>query len=224
MPGGGGPDISATTTNADDPVAKLSAENTPGGEILSIPHPDFAGSTVRIWFSGSTRDHERLCTESQVTPTGGRTAFCQPMDPWKEKQFARYAGGTDTVMPAPQERIAYGAARPEVAAVTATTDDGQSFPGTLHREGGRPWPIWTVPFPGGAPVTAIVFTDEAGQVSATGSPGRSRGTATATGLRSGTGIQFSGGVSAHLHAENCLVFWYRGEQAGTDFGDAGVRV
>ncbi|MEV6860319.1 hypothetical protein AB0M44_04835 [Streptosporangium subroseum] len=222
MPGGGGPDISASPTKVDDPIAELSAENPPVGEILSIPRPDFAGSTINIWFSGSTRDHERLCTESQVTPTGGRAAFCQSMDPWKEKQFARYAGGTDTAMPAPQERLAYGAARPEVAAVTATTDDGQSFPGALHREGGRPWPIWTVPFPGDAPVTAFVFTDEAGRVLQR-LPRTIPWDCDGDRAPVGTGIQLPGGVSAHLHAENCLVFWHHGEQAGTDFGGVAAR-
>ncbi|MDP9866768.1 MULTISPECIES: hypothetical protein [Streptosporangium] len=201
---------------------KALRDHPPIGEVLTIPHPDFPDVPIRVWYSrGAQAGPLRFCGAQQITDTGGTMAGCTPVEQWDGEEAGRVGGRTGGI-PFPAEVVVFGAAKESVHAVRATVG-GRSFPGTVIRGRGMPLPVWTVRFPGDSlgtpPAVSYAFADGRGKplqrLDDVLTPACHKDREPA-----GTGVPLPGGVSAHLHAGNCLVFWHDGGQAGLSGGDS----
>ncbi|MFD8561415.1 hypothetical protein ACFV1N_29375 [Streptosporangium canum] len=221
--GEGGDTTAASVSAAGQSFEKELRDYPPIGEVLAIPHPDFPGVPIRAWYSrGKEAGPLRFCGARQVTDAGGTVAACTPVEQWDGEEAGRIGGTTGSV-PFPREVVVFGAAKESVHAVEAAVGGDRSFPGTVIRGRGMPLPVWAVRFPGDSlgtpPAVSYVFADERGKplqrLDDVITPACHRDRAPA-----GAGVPLPGGISAHLHAGNCLVFWRDGLQAGLAGGDS----
>ncbi|GIH90827.1 hypothetical protein ACFFMN_26275 [Planobispora siamensis] len=196
-------------------VEKSLRENPPVGEVVTVPHPSFPEDPIHVWYSRAGDGQLRICSARKVTPADD-SASCGLVEPLDKEEAGRVAGVTGR-FPLPAEMVAYGMAEDSVHSVRVTFRDGRSFPGEVIRGRGLPAPVWTARFPGdlpdGVPVVDYEFADERGRrlqrLGDVLSPPCHRDK-----TPDGAGIPLPAGVTAHLHADNCLVFWYDGMAVG----------
>ncbi|MEU4544565.1 hypothetical protein [Nonomuraea dietziae] len=114
---------------------------TPVGQAVVIDNPA-ENRPMRLWFA---RNHEGalvFCRDIQYAGGAG-TSGCG-------NDLARHAGeaawreGSTESVPPREKVLAYGAARANVAKVTAVTKDGKRLDGALYRPSGAPLQAWTV--------------------------------------------------------------------------------
>ncbi|GIH99776.1 hypothetical protein [Planobispora takensis] len=190
-------------------------ENPPIGEVVTVPHPAFPEDPIRVWYSRAGDGQLRICSARKVTPVDD-SASCGLVEPLDKEEAGRVAGVT-SLFPLPAEMVAYGMARDSVGSVRVTFGDGRGFPGEVIRGRGLPAPIWTARFPGdlpeGPPAVGYDFADERGErlqrlEDILSPPCHQDRTP------DGSGVPLAGGVTAYMHAGNCLVFWHDGNPVG----------
>ncbi|WP_406313476.1 hypothetical protein OHA77_34305 [Streptosporangium sp. NBC_01639] len=222
LPGGDGSDTTvASVSNPDLSFERALRENPAVGEVLLIPHPEFPDVPIRAWYSrrGET-EPLTFCRAQQTTRSGNVTTGCMAAEPMDGEEAGRIGGGTGTV-PLPAEVTVFGPAKDSVRSVKATLRDGRSFPGTVIRAQGMPAPVWVVRFPGdlsNPPAVTYAFADERGRTLQR-LDDVIRPACHTDRTPSGAGVPLPGGITAHLHAHNCLVFWHDGRKAGLSGGD-----
>jgi hypothetical protein len=224
LPAGDGGDTTAASVRGLEQLFEKALQDYPPiGEVLTIPHPESPAVPIRVWYSrGGQAGPLRFCRAQQTTDAGGGATICTFVEQWDREEAGRIGGGNGGI-PAPTELVVFGAAKQSVSSVTVTLRDGRSFPGTVMRGRGMPLPVWTVRFPGDSlgtpPSVSYTFADEGGKplqrLNDVITPACHRDRDPA-----GAGVPLPGGLSAHLHAGNCLVFWRDGLQAGLTGGDS----
>ncbi|MFC4063253.1 hypothetical protein ACFOWE_33650, partial [Planomonospora corallina] len=217
LPQGGSGDLTAVPLAPEGPPDWILRANPAVGGVLLLPHPHFPDDPIRVWYSRGGKDGElRFCSARRTTAAAGLLGSCVPAGPLGRAEAGRIGGRTGR-FPGSSDVVVFGMARESVHSVTATVGDGRSVRGTVLRDRGLPAPIWMVRIPGGlAPEESAVRYDFAdargGRLQRLESP-FDRG-CVYDGAPNGTGVPLAGGVSAHLHEDNCLILWKGGAPVG----------
>ncbi|MEU9830687.1 hypothetical protein AB0D67_04005 [Streptosporangium sp. NPDC048047] len=211
----------ASAAGPGSPLGRALREDPPTGQVLTIPHPEFPGTPIRVWYSRSGKGGPlRFCSARPTTAAGDIAARCVLAEPMDAEEAGRI-GDTNGTLPLPSEIVTFGPAKAAVGSVSATLG-GRAFPGLVLHGRGMPLPVWVVRFSGSArtspPQVSYDFTDEKGRrlqrLDDVVAPACFKATAP-----EGAGVPLTGRLTAHLDRENCLVFWWDGQQAGVVGGD-----
>ncbi|GAA2673363.1 hypothetical protein GCM10010412_053770 [Nonomuraea recticatena] len=137
-------------------------EPAPVGQALVIDNPA-ENRPMRLWFA---TDHKGLlvfCRAVQYAGEAPHTVCGGDVGAQAMESVGWFEGTTQSVPPR-ENVLDYGAARLDVATVTAVTKKGTRVAGAVHRPSGAPFKIWTVDFPDTDQVTAYEFTATDGRL------------------------------------------------------------
>ncbi|MEV4065768.1 hypothetical protein [Nonomuraea dietziae] len=187
---------------------------TPVGQALVIDNPA-ENRPMRLWLA---RDHEgALVFCRAVQYAGGASSDgCGSTFVNRESEAAWLEGSTESVPPR-EKVLAYGAARANVAKVTAVTKDGKRLDGALYRPSGAPLQIWTVAYPSTERIGRYEFAAADGAVLAREEP-RAMLPASDQGEPAGPAVEMKGmSVRPYLTPDRTLIWTRGGREVGLNF-------
>ncbi|GAA3466906.1 hypothetical protein [Nonomuraea roseola] len=188
---------------------------TPVGQALVIDNPA-ENRPMRLWFA---RNHEGalvFCRDIQYAGGAG-TSGCGDDLARHEGDAAWREGSTESVPPR-ENVLVYGAARENVAKVTAVTKDGKRLDGALYRPSGAPLQAWTVTHPSTQRIGHYEFAGADGSVLARVESQAAMLPESAQGKPAGPAVEMKGmSVRPYLTPDRTLIWTRGGREVGLNF-------
>jgi hypothetical protein len=177
------------------------------GDVITLPGTEqFGHGPVRVWFVKEGSSNHMLCISGGVGPDGSKRGGCSFASFDDPNNFSH--GSVDTYLPDPGATVTFGTAGAGWESIDAVLPDGRRLPAAFLSAKGAPARIWYVKHTLDTRIAAFAIKEKGKQLERVT---LTRHDCWEVKQQEGRGHAMAQGITAVLHAGNCVRFWKDGK-------------